>query len=86
MKLQELRENRSCEPVVLRHGFAASAFSGRVRTGWSCTLEGAGFRRPGVALPGHGPNGGPVDVLTARAVRQGTVEFLGRSAGPGILP
>ncbi|GGG57277.1 alpha/beta hydrolase [Kocuria dechangensis] len=55
MELLELGANRSGGPVVLIHGFAASAFSGWVRTGWAAALERGGFRPLGVDLPGHGP-------------------------------
>lgn len=67
MELKELGENRSGEPVVLVHGFAASSLSGWVRTGWSRALERAGFRPLGVDLPGHGRDGGPVRPGITRA-------------------
>lgn len=67
MELLELSTARSGGPVVLIHGFAASAFSGWVRTGWARALEQAGFRPLGVDLPGHGHRADPAPPGTTRA-------------------
>ncbi|MCM3686754.1 alpha/beta fold hydrolase [Kocuria rosea] len=83
MELLELGENRSGEPVVLIHGFAAAAFSGWVRTGWASALERAGFRPLGVDLPGHGPEPGTDLAGTTRAGLVGRITELVDGLGAG---
>lgn len=85
MELLELGGEPGGEPVVLVHGFAASAWAGWVRTGWVPALGRAGFRVLGVDLPGHGRHAVPAPPGTTRT---GLVDRIGElvsgvdAAGP----
>jgi len=77
-------------PVILIHGVGSTTDSLWRRDGWIAGLEAAGRVVIGLDLPGHGASKDltdrdPVDLLFEEAVKHGSVDAIGFSAGAWVV-